>query len=119
MATISYTTESDLDAGWIKVQWEGLAPGDDGQPFDCTGLALASIHYWGDFDSNAGLVLLYASNEQSPSPANYGEMIYSNAPRMQTLPDPRLAFFGSVLPKADANMIDGNVCILFVTRDRA
>jgi len=118
MATINHTIESDIDAGYVKVQWVGMAPGDDGQPFDCAGLALASIHYWGDFNSNTGHMLIYASNEQSPSLANFSEMIVSQAPRMQTLPDPRLAFFGTVLPKADVNMIEGNVCILFVTRDR-
>lgn len=116
MATINYTTESDVDAGSIKVEWSGMAPGDDGQPFNCQGLQLASIHYWGDFNSGAGLMSIMASNEISPTLANFGEFAVSHAQRMQLYNDGQLAHLGAVLPLADANMIDGNVCMLFVSR---
>lgn len=118
MATINYATEENLAAGYVKVEWAGLSPGDEGQPFDSRGLELVSIHYWGDFNSNAGLVLLYASNELAPAPANFGEFIYSNAPRFQMLPDGRASVrMVAIMPKANADMITGNVSLLFAKRD--
>jgi hypothetical protein len=117
MATINYTTQADIDAGLVRVEWDGLASGDDGQPFDCMGLSIASVHYWGDFNSNTGKITIMGSNKLSPMPADYGELLFSFAPRVQTRPDSvDLTFVASVRPIADASFISGGLCILFVTR---
>jgi hypothetical protein len=118
MATINYTTEEHLADGVLKVEWTGLGPGDVGQPFECQGLELASLHYWGDFNSNTGLVLMYGSNQITLNASDFGELIYSNAPRFQLPPDGRTSIrLAAILPKADANMIDGNVSLLFIKKD--
>jgi hypothetical protein len=43
MATINYTSEVNLAAGYVKVEWNGLGPSDDGQPFDCAGVAIIFV----------------------------------------------------------------------------
>lgn len=118
MATINYTRDEDIASGLVRVQWDGLAGGDDGQPFDCLGLSLASVHYWGDFNGGAGKITVMASNELAPAAAaKYGELLFSVARRMQVRPDiADLALVNSVMPVADLNFITGGLCILFVTR---
>jgi hypothetical protein len=119
MATINYTSEVNLDGGFVKVEWAGLATDDDGQPFDCSGLRLASIHYWGNFNpGSGGKLTLMASNQISPS--DFGEFMFSYAPRMQFPADSAyLPFIGAVKPVADQNFISGGVAIIFVRDDKS
>ncbi len=117
MATINYTSEVNFAAGYVKVEWDNLGPSDDGQPFNCAGLALASIHYFGDFNGNTGKVTIKASNEVSPMAGNFGEFQFSQTPRFQSLEDGRyLEYAGAVLPVADGNVTDVSVAMIFVRR---
>lgn len=117
MTTVSYTSDVNFSAGYVKVEWDNLGPNDDGQPFECAGLALASIHYWGDFNGNSGLLSVMASNEVSPTPANFSQFQFSNSPRFQSLEDGRyLEYAGAVLPLADANVTDVSIAMIFVPR---
>lgn len=111
MTTISYTSEENLDPAYVTVQWSGLAAGDDGQPFDCRGLKLASMHYWGDFASGSGKITLMASNQLSP--VDFGEFMFSYAPRLQ-MPENDTTFLGSIKPVADASFVSGGVALIFV-----
>lgn len=65
MATINYTTDLNAASGAVKVTWSGMAGGDVGQVFDCAGLKLGSVQYFGTF--NGGDAQLQASNEVSPT----------------------------------------------------
>lgn len=115
MATINHTSEINLESGYTKVEWAGIGPGDDCQWFDCSGLRLGSIQYWGDFGSSpVGVVRINGSNELSP--ANLGEFAFSTAPRLQVPPDGPY-FMGAVRPVVDGNVVDVSVAIMFVPRD--
>jgi hypothetical protein len=63
MATINYIADVNLLARQVKVVWQDLAVGDDGQAFDASGFALASMHAWG----GSGEIRLQLSNEITPS----------------------------------------------------
>lgn len=65
MATINYTVEHNVAAGYVKVEWPNMAGGDVGQPFDCGGLKLGSLQYFGDF--NGGQGSFQASDEVAAS----------------------------------------------------
>ncbi len=122
MATINYASETNLDGGYVKVEWDGLSTDDDGQPFDCSGLRLASVHYWGDFNQSnpggGGKITLMASNQISPS--DFGEFLYSFAPRMQFPTDGAyLPFIGAVKPVADSIFVSGGVAIIFIRDEKS
>jgi hypothetical protein len=112
MATINYTSEVNLEAGHTKVEWAGIGPGDDAQPFVCNGLKLGSIQYSGNFSS--GTVRINGSNELTPT--NFGEFAFSTAPRLQ-VPADGPYFMGAVRPVVDANVTSIGVAIIFVPRD--
>jgi hypothetical protein len=117
MATINYTTEVNLESGYVKVDWAGIGVGDVALPFECSGLRLGSIQYSGDFGStpgSPGTVRMCGSNELSPT--NFGEFAFSMAPRLQAPPD-GLLFMGTVRPVVDANIVSVNVALIFVPRD--
>src|SRR5688572_6861819 len=65
MATVNYTTDVNAASGAVKVTWPGMVGGDVGQVFDCAGLKLGSVQYFGTFNSNT--ITFKASNEVSPS----------------------------------------------------
>lgn len=113
MATINYTSEYDLAGGYVKVEWSGLSAGDDGQSFDCAGLRLASIHYWGSL--NGGHVTVRASNEISA--ANFVDIHDNTVPGMQfqISTGVNLPFMGAVSPIADGSVSSAGVTMLFVT----
>jgi hypothetical protein len=118
MATINYTSEVNLGSGYVKVEWAGMSPGDEGQPFDCAGLRLASQHYWGDFGnpSDRGQIVLMASNELSP--AHFALFQYSQFEKYEPLSDGAfLNFVGIIKPVADSKLVSGGVALLFVPRD--
>jgi hypothetical protein len=112
MATINYSSEVSLDGGHVKVEWPGLSAGDDGQPFPCAGLRLASIHYWGTF--NGGHVTLGASNEISPS--NFHTFYDNDAPdiKLQLVTGLELLCVGSVRPAAGSGVTNAGVSLLFM-----
>src|SRR5688572_7728997 len=120
MATINYTSEANLEGGYVKVEWSGIGPGDDAQPFECSGLLLGSIHYWGDFGDPRGTVRICGSNELTPT--NFGEFAYSEHPRLQLPIETAQTgsgqyFMGAVRPLVDANVVSVGVAILFVKKD--
>lgn len=65
MATINYVIENDTARDYVKVEWVDLAQGDVGQPFECAGLKMTSVHIWGTFDG--ANMNLECSNRISPS----------------------------------------------------
>lgn len=65
MATINYSVEYNVVAGYAKVEWADLTPGDVGQAFDCAGMQVGSVHNWGDF--GGGTIFIQGSNELSPA----------------------------------------------------
>lgn len=91
MATINYTSVS-VASGFLKVEWSGLSSGDDGQPFDCNGLEIASFHAFGTFSGN---VTLQGSNEITPS--DFADMVSVGTPRLEPLGN-AAHFVGSVRP---------------------
>jgi hypothetical protein len=121
MAEVNYTSETNLESGYVKVQWSNLTSGDHGQPFNCHGLGLGSVHYWGDFNPGPGLnnkVVLGASNELSPSAPNWGELLYSYSPRMQMPPNNApMMFVGAVWPIAEEDITNVSVAVIFVPRE--
>jgi hypothetical protein len=74
MTTINYTSEANLAGGYVKVEWSGLAPDDDGQPFACAGLLIESIHFFGSL--GGGQMRAQASNELSP--VNFSELVVTS-----------------------------------------
>lgn len=64
MTTINYSAEYNVAAGYVKVEWPGMAEGDVGQPFECAGLRIASVHTWGTF--SGGTVTVQGSNKITP-----------------------------------------------------
>jgi len=128
MATINHTTETDLERGYVKVEWDGMSTDDDGDAFSCAGLRLVSAQYWGNFNGGTGKITIMASNQLSPS--DYSEFIYSFSAKTYAYSpkfyaehffaeyDPDYVNFvvGSVKPVADANFISGGVALLFVPR---
>jgi hypothetical protein len=117
MATINYVADTNLDGGYVKVEWPNMATDDDGQPFDCAGLRLASAHYWGDFNQSlpggGGKITLMACNQITPT--DFGEFMFSFAPRVQIPVDNAyLPFVGAVKPVADNKFVSGGVALIFV-----
>ena len=108
MATINYTSEENVIAGIVKVEWAGLSANDDGQMFDCTGLKIASVHTGGNFGSGGNLYL-HASNELSPSSFLQWQKIEN--PSIGELNYP---MFGAIKPVADAAISSVKVAIIFV-----
>jgi hypothetical protein len=113
MATVSYNSEVNLAGGYVKVEWPGLSAGDDGQVFNCAGLRLASIHYWGTF--NGGHVKVSASNELSPS--NFHDFYDNTSPdiKFQLATGLDLLYAGSVRPIAGSGVGNAGVSLLFMT----
>jgi hypothetical protein len=92
MATINYTVSENIPAGYTKVEWAGLAPGDDGQIFASAGLELASLQTFGSF---SGTVRVDGSNEITP--ASFSEIYSTGGKDMIGLAD-RASFVGAVRP---------------------
>jgi hypothetical protein len=107
MTTVSYTSEVNILAKTVKVEWAGLSAGDEGQPFDCTGLRLASIQATGDFGSG-GNVYLHASDEITPT--NFGRW---QKIEHVSIGDVDFTMFGAIKPVADANIANAGVALLF------
>lgn len=112
MATINYNSDVNLRGGSVKVEWSGLTAGDDGQPFDCAGLRLASIHYWGTF--NGGHVTLGGSNELSPS--NFHTFYDGDSPdiKLQLAAGLELLCVSSIRPLAASGVGNVGVSLLFM-----
>jgi len=81
MATINYTAEHNVAAGYVKVEWSNLSEGDDGQPFECGGLRIGSIQARGTF--NSGALIIEGSNEVAPS--NFTGVVSFTGPEVRNL----------------------------------
>ena len=118
MATINYTSEVNLESGFVKVEWSGMSADDDVQVFDCAGLKLVSAHYFGDLSTGANSkITLMASNEVSPS--NFSEFLYSFSPIVYPGQEdaPIDKMVGAIMPVANPNLTSGGVALLFVPRN--
>lgn len=109
MTTVNYTVEENVAKNYVKVEWPAMLNGDDGQPFDCSGLSMESIHIFGA----GGTLGLDVSNEISP--ANFVQLDnYSSG----IIPAPMsatklLKFFGFIRPVATDPTTNLAVAILF------
>lgn len=111
MATINYTTEVNLADGCVKVEWPGLSAGDDGQAFECGGLRLGSIQYWGNF--GGGVMSIRASNEISPT--NFSEFTSSGSAGVHARVDGvGFGAIGAIKPVAGSGNSGVGVALIFV-----
>lgn len=106
MTTINYTTEYNLSAGFVRVEWAGLSDSDEGQVFNCNGLRLVTIQYAGSFGDN-GVVSLQGSNESSP--ANFRVLDSASASDLRNVELATLV--GAIKPVADDNINADNVTV--------
>lgn len=77
MATVNYTVEENAIEGWVKVQWAFSSSGevspfpnqDEGEPFNCTELAVDAMEASGDIggSNDNGRIAVLASHPISPS----------------------------------------------------
>jgi hypothetical protein len=111
VATINYTSDVNAASGAVKVTWSGMAGGDVGQVFDCAGLKLGSVQYFGTFNSNT--ITFKASNEVSAS--TYAEINNRSAAGLE---DPVIngfsALVGAVRPEVSGSGGNVTVAALFV-----
>ena len=111
MATINYTTDVNVASGAVKVEWPNMVGGDDGQPFDCGGLKLGSVQYFGNF--NGGQVKFEASNEVSPT--TYAEINNHSSAAIETPENNNFAaLVGAVRPTFTGSGGDVTVAAVFV-----
>jgi len=112
MTTINHSTDYNVGNGAVKVEWSGLVAGDDGQPFDCSGLKLGSVHYSGTF--SGGQADLDGSNELSP--ANFVSFDNAGSPviRVPEVDNGNLFFIGSIRPRLSGGSGILNVSAIFV-----
>jgi hypothetical protein len=105
MATINYSIEQNLAAGYTKVEWAGMATGDVGQVFDCAGLRIACVHQSATLSGN---VNIYASNQITPT--DFGLILQMNETSPRT-PDQKEV--GAVKPIITGTGTGITVAILF------
>ena len=111
MATINYTSDVNAASGAVKVEWPSMAGGDVGQPFDCAGLKLGSIQYFGNF--NGGQVTFNASNEVTPT--TYTEINNHGGAGVEApVSNEFAAFVGAVRPSFQGSGGSVTVAALFI-----